>query len=140
VGDRWCTVPRAWLAHRTPVSEADAGRLVKNARIADGHDEIAASLADGDITTPHVEAIGRVTSSARLPLLADHAGMLVEQAKRLPVGDFTTVMRRWASLADDHLSKDSPKRDGTGDTSTPRPASMDGCKVTSIWIRSPGQR
>ena len=99
--------PRAWLAHRTPVSEADAGRLVKNARIADGHDEIAASLADGDITTPHVEAIGRVTSSARLPLLADHAGMLVEQAKHLPIGDFTTVMRRWASLADDHLSKDT---------------------------------
>jgi hypothetical protein len=98
--------PRAWLAHCTPVSEADAGRLVKNARLVDSHDEIAAALADGDITTPHVESIGRVMSSARLPLLDKHAETIVEQAKNLPIGDFTTVMRRWASLADDHLAKD----------------------------------
>ncbi len=99
--------PRAWLAYRTPVSDADAGRLVKNARLAESHDEIAGALADGDITTPHVEAIGRVMSSARLSLLDEHAEVLVEQAKHLPIGDFTTVMRRWASLADDYLSGDS---------------------------------
>lgn len=99
--------PRAWLAHRTPMSESEAGRLVKNARLVNGHDEIAAALADGDITTPHVEAIGRVMSSDRLPLLTEHAETIVEQARKLPIGDFTTVMRRWASLADDHLSKDT---------------------------------
>ncbi len=99
--------PRAWLAHRTPISEPEAGRLVKNARLVNEHDEIAAALADGDITTPHVESIGRVMSSARLPLLAEHVETLVEQAMNLPIGDFTTLMRRWASLADDHLSKDA---------------------------------
>jgi hypothetical protein len=82
--------PRAWLAYRTPVSEAEAGRLVKNARLVDRHDEIAEALADGDITTPHVKAIGRVMSTAREPLLDDHAEMLVEQAKHLPIGDFAT--------------------------------------------------
>jgi len=99
--------PRAWLAYRTPVSEAEAGRLVKNARLVDRHQELAAALGDGDITAPHVEAIGRVMSTAREPLLDDHAEVLVEQARKLPIGDFATVMRRWASLADDHLAKDS---------------------------------
>jgi hypothetical protein len=99
--------PRVWPAHRTPLSESEAGRLVKNARVVSGHGEIAEALADGDITTPHVESIGRVMSSARLPLLAEHAETIVEQAKNLPIGDFTTVMRRWASLADDYLSKDT---------------------------------
>ncbi len=98
---------RAWLAHRTPVAEAEAGRLVKNARLADRHDELAAALADGDITTSHIDAIGRVMSSARLPLLAEHAETIVDQAKKLPIGDFSIVMRRWAALADDHLSRDT---------------------------------
>nr|MDJ0665595.1 DUF222 domain-containing protein [Acidimicrobiia bacterium] len=99
--------PRSWLSYRTPMSEAEAGRLVKNSRLVDRHDEISEALADGEVTTPHVEAIGRVMSKDREPLLETHAGVLVEQAKRLPVGDFALLMRRWASLADDHLSKDS---------------------------------
>jgi hypothetical protein len=45
-----------------------------------------------------------VLSAAREPLLADHAATLVEQAETLPVRDFTTVMRRWAALADDQLA------------------------------------
>ncbi len=98
--------PRAWLTHRMPVSGNDAQKLVKNARLVVKHDEIAQALADGEITTPHVEAMGRVISKDRAPLLEDHADVLVEQAKRLPLGDFTLVMRRWASLADDHLAKE----------------------------------
>jgi len=102
--------PRAWLADRTPISELEAGRLVKNARLANEHAEIAAALADGDITTPHVDSIGRVMSSARLPLLAEHVETIVEQGKSLPIGDFATLMRRWASLADDQLSKDTHQK------------------------------
>lgn len=98
--------PRAWLSHRTPVGDGEAQRLVKNARLIDRHDTISAALSEGEISTPHVEAIGRVMSNDREPLLEDHAEVLVEQAKQLPIGDFTTVMRRWASLADDQLAKD----------------------------------
>ena len=99
--------PRAWLSYHTPVSEAEAGRLIKNARLVQSHDAIATALADGDITSPHVEAIGRVMSAERLPVLEEHAETIVENAKSLPVGDFAAVMRRWASLADDHLAKDT---------------------------------
>ena len=99
--------PRAWLTYRTPLSDGDAQRLVKNARLVEHHPQIADALASGDITSPHVEAIGKVVSKDRKPLLADHAEMLVDQARRLPVGDFTTVMRHWASLADDQLAKES---------------------------------
>ena len=99
--------PRAWLSHRTPLSEGDAQRLVKNARIADEHPPISDALATGDITAAHVEAMGRVMSKDRQPLLAGHAAMLVEQARSLSVSDFATVMRHWASLADDQLAKDS---------------------------------
>lgn len=98
---------KAWLTHRTPMSDGEAQRLVKNARLVDRHDNISAALAEGDITTPHVEAIGRVMSTDRQPLLDEHQELLVEQACWLPVGDFTTVMRRWASLADDQLAQDA---------------------------------
>ncbi len=97
--------PRAWLTHRTPVSDGEAQRLVKNARLVDQHDVVAEALVDGDITTPHVEAISRVVSKDREGSLAEHAEVLVDQAKQLPVGDFGLVMRRWAALADDQLSK-----------------------------------
>jgi hypothetical protein len=98
--------PRAWLTRRTPIGDTAAQRLIKNARLVDQHDNISAALAEGDIATPHVEAIGKVMSKDRLPLLETHEELLVEQAKQLPVSDFTTVMRRWASLADDQLAKD----------------------------------
>lgn len=97
--------PRAWLSHRTPIGDREAQRLVKNARLVDRHVEVAEALADGDIGTPHVDAIGRITSKDRAVLLDDHAKVLVEQAKHLPVGDFGLVMRRWAGLADDQLAK-----------------------------------
>ena len=98
---------RAWLAYRTPVSDGEAQRLVKNARLVDDHQEIATALADGDITTPHVTAISRATSKERTPLLSGHTQVLIEQARQLPVGDFTRVMRHWASLADDQLARES---------------------------------
>jgi hypothetical protein len=98
--------PRSWLTHRTPISDSEAQRLVKNARLVDQHTVIAEALADGDITTPHVEAIGRVVSKDREPFLEEHAGVLMEQARQLPVGDFAMVMRRWAALADDQLAKE----------------------------------
>jgi hypothetical protein len=45
-------------------------------------------------------------SGDRLPLLGEHAPVLVDQARKLPVDDFTKVMRHWASLADDELAKE----------------------------------
>ena len=98
--------PRAWLEHRAPLSSADARSLVKTARVVDEHPALSDALRDGDITTPHAEAIVRVASKSREPLLADHAAVLAEQAANLSIHDFTTVARRWASLADDQLAQE----------------------------------
>jgi hypothetical protein len=97
----------AWLEHRTPLAPQDARRTVKTARLVDRHAVIGAALADHQITVPHLTALSRVMSKHRAPLLAEHATTLVAQARDLTVRDFTTVMRRWASLADDHLATDA---------------------------------
>jgi len=97
--------PKAWLTYRASVTNRQAGQLVKQARLVERHKPIATALADGDVTTAHVDAIGRVTSKEREPLLAEHAEMLVEQAQQLPLSDFTKVVRHWATLADDQLAK-----------------------------------
>ena len=97
----------AWLEHRTPVAPRGAREVVKTARLVERHTAIGAALAEGALTVPHVSAISRVTSKDREPLLGDHADTLVEQARNLPVRDFTSVMRRWAGLADDQLATDT---------------------------------
>ena len=98
--------PRAWLTHRAPMTNRGAGQLIKQAHLLEQHGTIAAALSDAEITTSHVEAIARVGSKDRQPLLAEHAAVLVDHARRLPMADFTTVLSHWAALADDQLSKD----------------------------------
>jgi len=94
----------SWLAHRAPVSASDAKRIVKAARLVDAHPRMAEALAGGDTTVAHMEALARVASKERLPLVADHEEILVAQATRLPVGEFNVLVRRWAVLADDVLA------------------------------------
>jgi hypothetical protein len=99
--------PAAWLEHRTPLAPQQARRVVKTARLADTHTAIAKPLGDGDIAVAHVDAMARVVSKDRARVLPDHVEILVDQAKGLSVRDFTMVMRRWASLADDALATDT---------------------------------
>lgn len=98
--------PVSWLTHRAPLGRADAKQIMKSARTANDCPALASSLAAGD-TTPHVAALGRVVSERRRPLLARHDQTLTEQAERLSVEDFTTLARRWASLADDQIAGDA---------------------------------
>ncbi|MGA9595885.1 MAG: DUF222 domain-containing protein, partial [Acidimicrobiia bacterium] len=98
--------PRAWLTHRAPVTNTEAGKLVKQARLVREHHTLAAALSKGTITTAHVDTISRVVSTDREPLLQDHAKVLIEQAQQLPLTDFTLVMRQWAALADDQLARE----------------------------------
>jgi hypothetical protein len=97
----------AWLEHRTRLAPHHARRVVKTARLADCHTPIGKALGDGDIATAHVDALARVVSTDRARLLTDHVETLIEQARGLSVRDFTLVMRRWASLADDALATDT---------------------------------
>jgi hypothetical protein len=94
----------SWLAHRAPVSAGDAKRIVKTARLVDNHPRMAEALAVGATTVAHMEALSRVASKDRLPLVADHEEVLTVQATRLAVGEFSQLVRRWATLADDVLA------------------------------------
>lgn len=86
---------------------AEVVRLVKTACLVRDHEPIAGALADGDITVPHVEAVSRVMSSGRERLLPEHVDTLVDQARSLDIGDFGWLMRRWATIADDELGRDT---------------------------------
>jgi hypothetical protein len=99
--------PVAWLTHRAPLTVPDAQRLVKTAKIVDRCPEIAARLADGRTTSFHVEALANVVSPRREELVAEHDATLADQAERLSIKDFTTLVRRWAAMADDHLAADT---------------------------------
>jgi hypothetical protein len=98
--------PRAWLTHRGSLTNHEAGKLVKQARLLREHHTLAAALGEGTITTAHVDTISRVVSNDRETLLEEHAPTLVEQAQNLSLPDFGLMMRQWASLADDQLAKD----------------------------------
>jgi len=97
----------AWLEHRCPLGASEARRMVKTGRIVDQHSEFGDGLAGGDVSVAHIEAVAKVASKDRAPLLADHAAVMADQATALSVRDFTMVMRRWASLADDVLASDT---------------------------------
>ena len=99
--------PAAWLEHRTPLAPQAALRVVKTGRLTDTHAAIGDPLRDGDIAVGHVETIARVVTKDRARLLQDHEATLVDQARGLSVRDFTMVMRRWASMADDALASDT---------------------------------
>jgi len=97
----------SWLAHRTPLASTQAKRLSKTARLADRHDRLGAALAEGATTVAHFEVIAAVASKARGPLLEEHEATLVGLAESLSTREFTSAMRRWASLADDELAADT---------------------------------
>lgn len=63
----------AWLEHRTPLAAHQARTTVKCSRLVDQHEPLGAALRAGEISTPHVDAIGRVASRERRPLLASGA-------------------------------------------------------------------
>ena len=97
----------AWMTHRAPVAPIDARRLVKNAKILNDSPRLAEALAGGGIAAGHVGALAGVVSPRRRALFRHHDEVLVKQARRLSLKDFTLVARRWAAIADDHLATDS---------------------------------
>jgi hypothetical protein len=96
----------SWLTHRAPISGPDARRLVTSATVVDAAPRLAEALHTGATSAAHVEAMARVMSPRRMPVLAEHDEVLAQQAARLSVEDFTLVARRWAAMADDHLAAD----------------------------------
>lgn len=99
--------PTAWLTHRAPVGRSEARRVVKAAQVVNVSDELGDALASGATTSAHVDALARVLSPRREPVLTEHGELLAKQAESLSIGDFTLLARRWAALADDQLATDA---------------------------------
>ncbi len=98
--------PVAWLTYRAPIAQHDARRLVKVANVVEKCPALGDALAEGRTTAAHVEALARLISPRREPLLAEHEEVMTKQAERLSIKDFTLLARRWAAIADDHLATD----------------------------------
>jgi hypothetical protein len=88
------------------MAAADASRLVETAKVVTTAPRLAEALYAGTTTAAHVAALARIMSPPRRRLLAEHDEVLAKQAERLPIKDFTSVARRWAAIADDHLAAD----------------------------------
>ena len=95
--------PASWLAHRAPVTKADALRMVRSARLARAHERTAKSLAAGDVSAAHVDVIATAVRH-REELYADHEDTLLDAAMTLPPEAFRTAARTWRTLADDTLA------------------------------------
>jgi hypothetical protein len=101
--------PRAWLSARAPMTGRDAHRVVRSARLLRRHDRTAKTLAAGDITTPHVDALARAAANGRDELYAEHEDQLLDAATTVRPREFEQVAARWRMLADDVLSRHDAK-------------------------------
>ncbi|HEY3671850.1 MAG TPA: DUF222 domain-containing protein [Acidimicrobiia bacterium] len=107
VVDAWhddCLGAVSWMASKTGLVRGAAARLVKTARFVARHAQTAKALDIGDVSVPHVEMLAAV-AHRRDDLYAEHETMLLDAAATVEVQDFPRVTRRWASIADDELSR-----------------------------------
>jgi hypothetical protein len=95
--------PAGWLAQQTAMTRVRAQALVRTARLARDHDRTGKALAAGDVSTAHVEQLGRAARD-REDLFAEHEDVLIDAAKNVDPEGFRRVARRWQVLADDVLA------------------------------------
>lgn len=109
----------SWLAWRTQIAKPSANRVVKEARVLREHlPATRRALAAGDITSEHVAALVRYATKSPEQLAALRRSdigeaFLLDQARRLPAGEFRHVVRNWALRADPEI-EDRSWRDDTG--------------------------
>ncbi len=101
--------PSAWLAHHTPVTTPAAKRSVRCARLVRTHDGVSDALSAGTVSVAHVEHLARAEARGRSDVFRDHEGTLVEAASQMSEDDFGMVVKRWQSMADDHLGRASAR-------------------------------
>jgi hypothetical protein len=98
-----------WLVERTSMTRPRAAQFVRTARHLRGHERTAKALAAGDIKVEHAETLADV-ARGRDDLAKQHEDALLAAAQRVNPDDFVRVVRRWAELADDVISKKHAKK------------------------------
>jgi hypothetical protein len=95
--------PRAWLAHRAPISRSTASRLVSMARLSREHEATGDALRSGAMSCAHVEVLAPMVRN-REAEYARNEQVFVATAATMKVDDFAVLARNWRSIADDQLA------------------------------------
>jgi hypothetical protein len=95
--------PQAWLVQHAPVIKSEAAQLMRTARLTRDNERTGKLLANGDVSTSHVEVMARAARH-REDCFAEHEDALLDAATALPPDSFRHVARRWRCLADDALA------------------------------------
>lgn len=92
--------PVGWLAHHVDEPRPDAARTVAAARLLATSEVVRDAFSAGSLPTPHLRVLARVTARYPADVVDDHLPLLVEWAERLPVVDYTRLLRRWSAHVD----------------------------------------
>ena len=106
------TSTNAWLRHTHLLGARGAHKVSVTARWLGNQPEVAAALADGDITEAHVQAMRAVVtaSPARAAAFAAVAGDFVTIAQNADAEFLARVMRSWGDTVDEQASDDDARR------------------------------
>lgn len=100
--------PVPWLRNRTTMSSAETRATIRAGRLVGRFERLAKLLAAGDVSADHVRALARVAIAARMELVERDLDLLCDLGTQLSVDDYSTVLARWASYADDILGRGGP--------------------------------
>ena len=92
---------RCWLADQAPLSRAEAGAVLRTARVVTTAPVIAAAVADGTLPVAKAEVLASVVSSRTAGRFVQDQDALLQSARRLPVDEVGKMARWWQRHADE---------------------------------------
>ena len=100
---------RSWLAHRSPMTRADASVLVRSARLVQHNQRTAKALAAGDISPAHVEVAARAARHVE-DLYTDHEDGILDAACITNPEDFKVAVSHWRNMAEALIDREPADR------------------------------
>ncbi len=95
--------PVAWLTHQSRLTREDAVKLVRSARLVRDHDQTRQALADGSVSTAHVDLLARAARH-REDVYAQHEDVLIGTAASTSPEPFRKVVQQWRVVADQQIA------------------------------------
>ena len=91
---------RCWLADQCELSRAEAGGILRTARVVASSPVVAAAVADGSLPVAKAEVLAAVVTSRTEAAFVEAGPTLLDAVGRLNVDSTRRVARWWARLAD----------------------------------------
>ena len=97
-----------WIATTGNLPRAEAGRLVRRARVLQKLPEFAGAWAEGDIGAAQIDTVAKPAGNPRTAERLHHdEKLLVDQARTLRPEDFAKAVEYWEQLADPDGTEES---------------------------------